>query len=170
MGSLQDYVPVLPTVAALVNGLIAVMIANFFKDKPRAKRALAISAGIVCMVALGATFYGQHSIGAARDAEHRHNVEVRERLGAFIAEGDSLMREYADLGTPLPTDKANDWANRTETFLAMRLGMSYVIRFRDDTGVPSIRLTIGDAARGAEWYGIYARVLRLQEFSTEVPR
>jgi hypothetical protein len=170
MDSLQDYVPVLTTTAALINGFIAVMIANFFKDRPRAKAILAASAGFVCLIALAATFYGQHTITATRDAERRHNIEVRERLGYFIAEGDALMDECGHLGTPLPTEKTQDWSNRAEAFLAEQLGRSYVVRFRDQTGVPSMGLNEGEPARKGLWHAIYARVLRLQEFSSEVPR
>jgi hypothetical protein len=79
------------------------------------------------------------------------------------------MAECADAKNPPPVDRANVWLNRTEAFLATRLGNSYVIRFNDATGTPSMVLTGVDPAHQNVWFAIYYRVVRLEQFSQQLP-
>ena len=53
-----DYIGVIPSLAAVLNGFIAVLAAQFFKDHPIAKVALVPAAGVLGIIAIGATIYG----------------------------------------------------------------------------------------------------------------
>jgi hypothetical protein len=62
----RDYIGLLPATAAIINGFIAVVVAHFFKDHHKAKIVLVVMAGLLGVVAIGATFYAQHQIVVAR--------------------------------------------------------------------------------------------------------
>jgi hypothetical protein len=168
MGDWHDYVSLLPTMAAVINGFIAVVIAQFLQDRRRAKVVLVAFAGLVGLIAISATLYGQHAIMMARSAERARYVDIREHVGEFISQGNDLMRECGNNNAPPPIQTANEWAGRTEEFLAEQLGKSYVTRFRDGTGAPSMSLNGADAIHQNVWFGIYIRVLRLERFSGEL--
>jgi hypothetical protein len=52
----RDYVGLIPSSAAIVNGFIAVLIAQFFKDRPIARAVLVGFAFVLGGAAIGATF------------------------------------------------------------------------------------------------------------------
>ncbi len=82
---------VAPT-AAIVNGFIAVLVAQFFKDHPIAKVLLVVTAALLGVAAIGAIFYSQHQIVTERETAGRRNKEVRARLGEFIQSGNHFMK------------------------------------------------------------------------------
>ena len=84
-----------------------------------------------------------------------------------------LFPDYpiAKVTKPAPLDQTNDWANRVETFLSTQLGQSYVNRFRDSTGTPPAQMPVSgaDSEHQNVWAQIYFRVLRLEQFSQQLP-
>ena len=78
------------------------LIANFFRERPRERMILAVAAGMLGTVAIGATFYSLHEIVATRDAEAAHRLAIKEGLGSFVAEGDDLMARCLDATKPVP--------------------------------------------------------------------
>jgi len=169
--SWRDYVGLVPSAAAVINGFIAVLIAQFFRDSRRARVVLVVAAGALGVAAIGATFYSQNLLAVAQGAEASRRHAIREQLGAFIAQGDALMSLCTDAKKPAPQADADAWGATTEMFLRGNLGDSYVTRFRDQTGVPPVSLSGPDidTAHQNLWFGIYYRVARLQQFSQEVP-
>jgi hypothetical protein len=144
--------------------------AQFYKDHPIAKVVLVVVAGVLGAAAIGATFYGQYNVVSERVADDARRRDIREHLGNFIEVGNELMRRCADPTQEVPLDDANKWADNVETFLSDQLGRSYVIRFRDATGAPSMTLdNAKDQRHQNTWFGIYVRVLRLEEFSRQFP-
>jgi hypothetical protein len=115
-----------------------VLVAQFFKDHPIAKVILVLAAGVLGVAAIGSTFYTQHQIVTDRLAETQRRKEIREQLGAFIAEGLALMRDCGDNSTPPPAAHASAWLSRLSKFLEEGLGHSYVIRLSDPAGVPIV--------------------------------
>ena len=167
--ALHNYGALVAPTAAIINGFIAVLVAQFFKDHPIAKVVLVVSAAVLGAAAIGATFYSQHEIAAAKATLDAKRTRVREGLGLFIAQGNGLMQEIsANPSHPVPLNEANDWDRRAENFLNSELGNSFVVRFGDATGAPPVSLTGADPAHQNLWYGIYTRVLRLEQFSEEV--
>lgn len=80
----RDYIGLVPSTAAIVNGSIAVLIAQFFKDQPVARIVLVVSVGILGVAAIAAMFYGRTQVVAARVADEKHRHEVRESIGSYI--------------------------------------------------------------------------------------
>ena len=167
----RDYGTPFASAVAVLNGFIAMLIAQLFPDYPIAKVLLVASAGLLSAAAICATFYTQHQIVATRDAETTRRLAIREGLGSFVAEGDDLMARCIDITKPVPLDRTNDWANRVETFLSTQLDKSYVNRFRDSTGTPPAQMPVSgaDSEHQNVWAQIYFRVLRLQQFSQQLP-
>jgi hypothetical protein len=153
MGDWHDYVALLPTLAAVANGFIAVVVAQFLHERRRARMVLVAAAGVIAFSAIGATIYGQHALVAIRDAERSRKTDIREHLGEYILRGTNLMLKCADGKVPPPEDEANAWASEVETYLATLLGNSYVTTFRDSTGILPVSLN-GDVAHRNLWFGI----------------
>jgi hypothetical protein len=130
MDSPLDYISVLPSVAAVVSAFIALLVAQFFKDNTVAKVLLVIAAGILGVVAIGATIYGQHQIVAAKEAAAHRNEEIRNTLGNFTAEGLAIVGPgCADpSNTTPPVAEVDAWRGRIIAYLASRVGQSYVPR------------------------------------------
>jgi hypothetical protein len=162
---LQYYGTMIASTAAIINGFIAVVVAQFFKDHFVAKVLLVVAAAILGAAAIGATVYGQWQIVIARDAEAARRKGIRESLGRFIEEGNAIKVRCAD--TIASTD-ADAWAGKVETFLETNLGHSYVIRDRDNNG--AFPLTFSeDPIRQNLCYSLYIRIWRLEQFSEQLP-
>jgi hypothetical protein len=170
MGDWQSLWAVLPSTAAVINGVIAVLIANHLQDRPRAKRIWTAVVVIVAVLAVGATLYGQSRVISDRAAERGRLVDIRERIGEFISQGNGIMNECGNNSVPAPLEIGNQWASDAEKFLLERLGKSYATRFSDGAGVPSMVLNGADPAHQSVWFGVYVRVVRLEQFSTELSR
>lgn len=165
----RDYGTPFASAVAVLNGFIAVLIAQLFQDYPIAKMFLVVSAGLLGAAAICVTFYTQRQIVATRDAEAARRLAIREWLGSFVAEGNHLMNSL-DPTKSVPLDQTNEWANRVEVFLLTKLGQSYVNRFRDWTGTPSVQPpAVLDSEHQKAWAQIYFRVFRLEQFSQQLP-
>jgi hypothetical protein len=164
----REYVGVLPAIVAVVNGLIAVLLSHYPYKTPMAKIAFIVIVLSLSVIAIAATLYSQHLIVAKRAAEQARIKSNRETIGSFILEGNQLLQQAADQSLTPPQDAANDWSARVESFLIKELGTSYVARLRDATAVPGAMSPIGvDSDHVGLWRGIYARLLRLEQFSQE---
>jgi hypothetical protein len=165
----RDYGTPFASAVAVLNGFIAVLIAQLFQDYPIAKMLLVSSAGLLGGAAICATFYTQHQIVATRDAAAARRLAIRDGLGSFVAEGNDLKELCRDATKQVPLDQTYEWANTVEAFLSTQLGQSYVNRFRDSTGV----LPMSPAGLGGEhlnvWSYIYSRIFRLEQFSQQLP-
>jgi hypothetical protein len=163
-----EYLNLLPAAAAVINGFIAVVIANFLRDRRRIRVSLVVTAGMLGASAIGATFYSQHLAIAQRAEERVWWGRVREQLGVFIAEGNDLMLQCRQDGGPAPEPAATNWGAHVEIYLRNVLRQSYVNRFRSDAGLPVIATNLFIPHFGL-WRRIYFRVARLEQFSEELP-
>jgi predicted PurR-regulated permease PerM len=133
MDNLRDYVPVLPSMAAVVSTFLAVLVANFFKRRPCMRVALVVITGLFAVAAVGVTVYGQHQIIAQRAAQAKRNAEIRQRLGDFIREGATLVAKCPDAnGVSEPAIDA--WLKEVNDFLDTQLGHSYSERLLNPIG------------------------------------
>jgi hypothetical protein len=98
----SDYIPVLPSVAAVINGFIALLVAQFFKEHPRSKAVLVGSAFLLGLASVGGTIYAQSRTIADKHAAHDRTVETRNKLGEFLLEANDLMLECQDGTKPPP--------------------------------------------------------------------
>jgi hypothetical protein len=172
--SWHDYVGVLPSTAAILNGFIAVLVAQFFKDHPIAKICLVVAAGILGVLAIVATVYGQHQIIAQREVEIaqseaniRHKKEIRENIGLFIASVNTLAATTADKSKEIPLTEIGKLENDLTTYIKNNMEQSYLNRLFDSSGVGPIGINSGDKERDKWWYTLYVFAFRLEEFSRQ---
>jgi len=123
-----DYGGLIAPVAAIVNGFIAILVAQFFKDNTKAKVILVVSAAILGVAAIGASILNQRQVLAIKIAEQERSKQNREALGSFIGEGLALIADCSDKSTPPKWPELNDWVNRVKTFLSQNMGDSYAVR------------------------------------------
>jgi hypothetical protein len=167
---LRDYSNVIPSVIAIMNGLLAVYVAHYPFESPAAKLLFIVIIISLSAVAIGAMFYSQYLIVTGRAKERARVLMIREQLGAFIAEGTTLLNLAGTASVPVPTEQANAWATNVENFFATNMGASYVLRFRDSTGMPPGIFTIGvDELHQTLWRAIYSRMMKLEIFIKESP-
>lgn len=164
--TIKDYVGLVAPSVAVINGFIAVLVAQFYKDDPTARTVLVVGAGLLGAAAIGATFYSQYQIVLERTAEKARRTQIRRRLASFISDGSALMSQCADANAALPEEEGNAWADRVENFLLNACDASYVPRFRSGAGL-SLNSSIPDKNRRELWGGICRRVMRLEQFSQE---
>jgi hypothetical protein len=165
----RDYGTPFASAVAVLNGFIAVIVAQLFLDYPIAKALLVACAGLLGAAAIFATFYTQHQIVTTRDAEAARRLAIREWLGSFVAEGNNLKDQCRDVTKQVPLDQTYEWANRIEAFLSTQLGQSYVNRFKDSTGVPLASPPGLEGEHLNVWAYIYSRIFRLEQFSQQLP-
>ena len=79
------------------------------------------------------------------------------------------MQRIGDTSQPNPTSDANQWGARVEIFLVAMLGQSYVVRFRSEAGILAGQPSL-EQERLQYWLGVRNRVVRLQQFSAELPQ
>jgi len=91
-------------------------------------------------------------------------AETRTRLAELWSEGDQLARQCRNEREPPPNDAADDWAARTEGYLAAELGTDYVATFRSGDGLPMGFTTIQSMEHSRLDSGIRVRLARLQQF------
>jgi hypothetical protein len=115
-----------------------------------------------------AILYSNHLVVADRDAHTAKKTHIREQLGKFIEEGNALKIRCEDSALPVPLADANDWKERVETFLEIELCHSYVIRFRDRTGIFQSEIINGDDAHIYMWSAFYNFIFRLEQFSQQL--
>jgi hypothetical protein len=165
---IRDYVIIIPTIIAVLNGFAAVLVANFFKDNLMAKLILVGIVGMLSVAAVAATLYGQYQVIAQREATAQHRRQVREALGSFLEEGRQLMIRCANETIPPPTADAEAWAQRVETYLHQNLDDSYIGRFRTGAGLPLAANSIQSIPHRNLWSGINIRISRLAEYIKEI--
>jgi hypothetical protein len=164
----SDYLSTVPTAIAIMNGFIALVVANFYKEHRTAKIVLVVVTAIFSAAAIGATIYSQYSMLAAKAAEAARKNAIHEQLGIFIAAGDDLMGKSRDINQNAPETEVTQWAEKVENYLSENLGPSYVFRFRDESGVQGHPPEGIAGKRLFLWAITYLRVFRLEQFSQEV--
>lgn len=125
--------------------------------------AVAAIAGLIATVVIP---YAQYRTAKAEEAHHKM---IKERIGAYIGEGRAIMDRFGRNEIPMPILDEVGWVKRTEDFLRMNLGESYVSRFSDVSGLGSVTGNGTDTSHNVYFNNIYGKITRLEEFSHEVP-
>ena len=163
----SDYANVIAPVIAIVNSVIAVSVAHFKPEDRKLKISLLVAAIVLGTLAAGGTIYGQVVTVRKQAAETSRKTQIHERLGNFIGQGEGLLAVLRDPAQPFPIAQIESWAKEVEDYLRAALGPGYVERFRSTAGLfhggpPGL-----DEKRLSYWNGVYERVTRLQQFSSE---
>jgi hypothetical protein len=168
MGFLGDYTVVFLAIIAVINGVLAVFSTHYPFKTPVAKFRFILIVLSLSVGAIMATFYSQYLVVSRRTQEREHLDFTRETLSGFIAKGNEIINACpSDVNDPAAHHVLHDWEDNTEAFLSKELGNSYVIRFRDPIGIDR-GLSICPDWRF--WEEAYRRIVRLEEFSHEMPR
>ncbi len=121
---MQPYLPIIPSVLAVISAFVALVVAQFFRDHMIAKVILVAIAGFCAAGAITATICNQNQIERARIADQQRHKEIRAQLGSFMKEGLALMGTCMDNSKPPPWGALNDWAARLAAFLKDKLDES----------------------------------------------
>lgn len=170
LGFLRDYASTIPPVTAVMIGVLAMYSAHYPFETPAAKLAFMCIVGSFSIAAIVAILCSNHLVVADRNARTAKKKYIREQLGKFIEDGNAIKIRCEDSALPVPLADANDWNGRVETFLETELCHSYVVRFRDHTGIfQSEILMNGDDAHVYMWSAFYNFIFRLEQFSQQFP-
>jgi hypothetical protein len=164
----RDYFGFVGPALAVINGLLAIVIALLPVRKSVHKLRLGAFALVLGGLAVGATFYAQlHAYTQAQRARSERG-DIRQRLENFIVQGRELLVQVKDARRDLPATAADEWAQRAEIYLRDKLGERYIVRFRRD-----VSELFGDAdvppARVGYWRAVRNRVVNLETISAEFP-
>jgi len=161
---LLDYVGIIPGAAALAIGLVTLV----SKDTPKWNK---IIVAILTVVAIGATGASQWWTNTKSAEERAEKTAIREQLGEFENQGNRLIAITLNNDLPLPQEDADKWGKEIQTFLATKLGRSYVIRFYNDSGIPLQGTPLGiQMNRMGLLQWLHYRIARLDQFASEVSR
>jgi hypothetical protein len=164
----REYFGFIATSCAVVNGLLAIIIALLPVRRSVAKLRLGVTALLLGVLAIGATFYTRYHARAQIEQQQADRGQVREQLETSILEGRTLLGQIKDTQRELPSRPADEWAQRTEIFLRDKLGERYVTRFRKEVndlyGEPTLPV-----ARMGYWRAVRNRVVNLELIAAEFP-
>jgi hypothetical protein len=165
----REYIGLVGTAVAVVNGLLAMIIALLPVRRSVAKRRLGVVALVFAVGAVGAMFYSKHYASVQQEQQQAERREIRERLETFILEGRTMLGQIRDTQRDLPNRSADEWAQRAELYVRGKLGERYAARFRNDIGD-----MYGDAAvpaaRLGYWRAVRNRIVNLELISAEFPQ
>lgn len=155
------------TILAVVNGLIAIVIATMPGRRSVYKLRLGAAALMLGALAVGATFYTKYSAYVEIERQQADRAEIRKGLDTFLAEGRELLAQIKDGRRDLPAPAADAWAQRVEIFLRDKLGERMIPRFRNSLGgMYGIDETVA-APRRAYWRAVRDRLVNLETISAE---
>lgn len=164
----REYFGYAGTAIAVVNGLLALIIALLPVRRSVAKLRIGVTALVLGAIAVGALVFSRHYDRVQHDKQQTERSEVRERLETFILEGRTLLGQIRDAGRELPTRPSDEWAQRVEFYLREKLGERYITRFRRD-----VDDLYGDAGvatpRLGYWRAVRNRVVNLERINAEFP-
>ena len=163
----RNYIGYAAAVLAVLNALIATLIARLPDRRSVYRLRLGVITMVLGVIAIGAAIFAQHSARFVVDRGVADRIELRKRIETFGTEGRALIDIIKDPQRELPARNADEWAQRTETYLRSKLGEPYVVRFRADLGP-----LYGDDPTVAQgrigyWRAVRNRVINLDFISGE---
>ena len=100
--------------------------------------------------------------------------KIRVGLSSLLNEGIQLSGKAITKGNPDPSSEANSWLGKTTEYLRANLDESYVTRLNDSSDIPYVTPSgpnvNGDVGRTNLWVGLHFRIVRLNQFITELSR
>jgi hypothetical protein len=92
---------------------------------------------------------------------------IRERLAAFVDEGEALKLRCLNADAPAPVAQVNDWTKRVEDVLRQQLGSAYVTTFRSAHATMAPPKRIPETHRNL-WNAIDQRTQNLKAMLVEL--
>ena len=158
----------------LVAGFLIPPLTDAFRSTLTANRYWITLASFLLLVLFGtleSTYGATKSVERrARDAQ-RQAAELKERLtshesqggrrealGQLLLEGQHIQQQCGNEKEPAPSAQAQEWADKTEGYLAENLGESYIARFRSSAGLPMTANSISSLDHRNLWAGLHVRL------------
>jgi hypothetical protein len=164
----REYLGLVGAAIAVINGMIAIIVAMLPVRRSVAKLRLGAAAVVLAVFAVGGTMVSFYYVRVQQDRQLSERREIRERIEGLIQDGQALLAQIGDSRRELPARQADEWAQRTEIFLRGRLGELYVVRFRKE-----VSEMYGDAAVAAArlgyWRAVRNRLVNLEMMAAEFP-
>ena len=163
----REYFGFAASAFAVINGLLAMLIAMLPIRRSVYKLRLGAAALVLGALAVGATFYSTYHTASRIAREQSDRAEVRKQLASLLQDGQDLLAQIKDAKRELPAKAADEWALRTEVYLRDKLGERYIPRFRKDAGDlygDDAQVAVG---RVAYWRAVRDRVVNLEAISAE---
>jgi hypothetical protein len=164
----REYFGFFGAVFAVVNGLLAILIALMPGRRSVLKLRLGAAAVAIGVLALAATVIVRYDGYIRQERQLADRRETRERLEALLQDGRALLAQIRDPQKEFPTRAADEWAQRTEIYLQGKLDDLAVARFRKEVGE-----MYGDAVvpapRLAYWRAVRNRLVNLEAIVAELP-
>lgn len=164
----RDYLWLAAAVIAIVNGVLAMLIAKMPARQSVFQLRLAALAIALGVVALGVAVYDRYHARAQVERLQTDRVDIRKRLENFALEGRGLLGQIKDDRRELPTRAADDWAQRVEIYLRDKLGERAIIRFRKEVDPVYGNDTTIAPARMGYWQAVRSRTVNLELISAEL--
>jgi hypothetical protein len=163
----REYFGFVAPALAVLNGLIAIVIALLSIRRSVLKLRLGVTALVFGIIAVGASYYAKHAARIQVEQVQANRNAVREQVETYILEGRTLLGQIRDAQRELPSRPADEWAQRSEVYLRDRLGDRYVTRFRKEAND-----LYGDAAIAGPRMGYFRavrnRVVNLELIAAEL--
>lgn len=163
----RDYLGFIGAALAVLNGLIATLIARLPDRRSVYKLRLGVITLVIGAIAVGAAIYTQHTVQVRADRQQSDRIEMRKRIETFSLEGRGLLDQIKDPQRELPARAADEWAQRTEIFLRNKLGERYVARFRKEPGPFYTDDPAITPARLGYWRAVRNRLIALDMMGAE---
>ena len=164
----KDFLPIAGAVIAVINGIIAVGVAQFPLQTAGQKYFLLTVVSVLGILAISAAIVSQLQTQSAKREETKKLRAVREQLGAFLAEGVDLLRRARHEQEPAPNEDAEGWNVRVVEYLNSFMGNAFVHRFGDSSGLPLGMTALQSEAHRRLEGGLKIRTARLQQFMSEL--
>ena len=165
----REYFGFAGTAFAVINGLIAIVIALLPVRRSVLKLRLGAAALALAALALGMTFYSNYRAYVQVERQQAEQADIRAQLGTSLREGRELLGRIRDARRELPTTAADEWAQRTEIYLRDKLGERYIARFRKDADELYGDDATVAAPRMAYWRAVRNRLVNLDAIGAEFP-
>jgi hypothetical protein len=161
---LSNYLVACCALIALLNGAIALFAIQFSVEASRLKGSLI---AIVAILSLAAIFSANYGLGdKRRRARHRRDIVVQ--LGDFLQQGTGLLQRVRRESETSPDLDAERWNVVATNYIEKNLGISFVHRFVDPSGIPIGSSSLQSEERRAIEDRIQTRLARLQQFIDEL--
>ena len=166
---LGDYIGLGATIIALINGVLAVLIAQYPLKTSKAKRRFIGVIILLSLCAAGADIDSRYHELSKQSQDRADRTAIHDHLGNFIVQGVVLQNDFIPATMPEPFDRVREWENKVVAYLELTLGRSYAVRFNNAVGVPAVIQPVTVDPYGSAWKAMYVHIVRLNEILRELP-
>jgi hypothetical protein len=165
---LSNCLPMVVAIIAILNGIIAVFVAQFPLQTSRQQYGLLAIIAVLDLAAVISAMSAQKYSEATKKQQADRLRYVREQLGEFLQQGSALLRRARNESEPFPIEEMDRWTTLVSNYLEKTLGVSFVYRFADPSGIPMGFTSLHSHERRAIEDLLQTRMARLQQFLFEL--